>query len=106
VHGTRRSRAAWAYVSGCDEVFHGIRLADGEEVVQFPAGGPAAASPAMLSEWAWFGNFNNEVVGASVRQKRILWRYQRKAAQFPFYSSPAAAGDRIVLGGRASWSIA
>jgi outer membrane protein assembly factor BamB len=54
----------------------------------------------MLGEWAWFGNFNNEVVGANVRQKRILWRYQRKTAEFPFYSSAAAAGDRIVLGGR------
>ena len=98
VHGTPALSGGVAYVSGCDEVFHGIRLADGEEVVQFPAGGPAAASPAMLDQWAWFGNFNNEVVGASVRQKRILWRYQRKAAQFPFYSSAAAAGDRIVAG--------
>jgi outer membrane protein assembly factor BamB len=100
VHGTPAVSGGVAYVSGCDEIFHGIRLTDGAEVVQFPAGGPAAASPAMLDQWAWFGNFNNEVVGASVRQKRILWRYQRKAAQFPFYSSAAAAGDRIVVGGR------
>jgi outer membrane protein assembly factor BamB len=100
VHGTPALVGGVAHVSGCDEVFHGIRLADGQEVVRFPAGGPAAASPAMLGQLAWFGNFNNEVVGADVRQKRILWRYQRQAAQFPFYSSAAAAGDRIVVGGR------
>jgi len=67
VHGTPAVSGGVAYVSGCDEVFHGIRLADGVEVVQFPADGPAAASPAIIGEWAWFGNFNNEVVGASVR---------------------------------------
>jgi outer membrane protein assembly factor BamB len=100
VHGTPAVADGVAYVSGCDEIFHGIRLRDGREVVQFPAGGPAAASPALLGPWAWFGNFSNEVVGASVRRKRILWRYRRPAAEFPFYSSAAAAGDRIVLGGR------
>jgi outer membrane protein assembly factor BamB len=100
VHGTPALSGGIAYVSGCDEVFHGIRLTDGKEVVRFPAGGPSAASPAMLDPWAWFGNFNNEVVGASVQQKRILWRYQPKAAQFPFYSSVAVTNDRIVVGGR------
>jgi outer membrane protein assembly factor BamB len=100
VHGTPAISDGVAYVSGCDEVFHGIRLTDGREVVEIPAGGPVAASPAMLGQWAWFGNFSNEVVGASVRQKRILWRYRRPEAGFPFYSSAAAAGDRIVVGGR------
>ena len=45
-----------AYVSGCDEVFHGVRLADGKEVARFPAGGPTAASPALIGDLAWFGN--------------------------------------------------
>ena len=60
VHGTPALSGGVAYVSGCDEVFHGIRLTDGEEVVQFPAGGPAASSrstprrprPATASFWA------------------------------------------------------
>jgi len=100
VHGTPAIEGGVAYVTGCDEVFHGIRLVDGREVVRFPAGGPSGASPAIIGDSAWFGNFNNEVAGASLRQKRILWRYLRQAAQFPFYSSAAAASDRIVLGGR------
>jgi len=100
VHGTPAISAGVAYVSGCDEVFHGVRLADGKEVVQFPAGGPTGASPALIGDLAWFGNFNNEVVAADVRRKRMLWRYQNPAAQYPFYSSAAATGDRIVLGGR------
>ena len=100
VHATPAIAGGVAYVSGCDEIFHGIRVADGQEVVRFAAGGPAGASPAMLGDWAYFGNFSNEVVGASVSRKRILWRYVRQTAQFPFYSSAAAAGDRIVVGGR------
>jgi outer membrane protein assembly factor BamB len=100
VHGTPAVSAGVAYVSGCDEVFHGVRLSDGEEVVQFPAGGPTGASPALIGGVAWFGNFNNEVVAADVVRKRTLWRYHNPAAQYPFYSSAAAAGDRIVLGGR------
>ena len=90
MHGTPALAGGVAYVSGCDEIFHGIRLADGQEVVRFPAGGPAAASPAMLGDWAWFGNFNNEVVGASVSRKRILWRYQRPGRPVPV----------LLLGGR------
>jgi outer membrane protein assembly factor BamB len=100
VHGTPAISGGVAYVSGCDEVFHGIRVADGKEVVQFPAGGPAGASPAMLNQWAWFGNFNEEVVGADVRQKRIVWHYRSQTGQFPFYSSAAVSSGRIVLGGR------
>jgi len=100
VHGTPGISGGVAYVSGCDEVFHGVRLADGEEVVQFPAGGPTGASPVLIGDLAWFGNFNDEVVAADIRQKRMLWRYHDPAADFPFYSSAAAVGDRIVLGGR------
>jgi len=35
-----------------------------------------------------------------VVRKRVLWRYQNPRSPFPFYSSAAAAADRIVLGGR------
>jgi eukaryotic-like serine/threonine-protein kinase len=100
VHGTPAVSNGIAYVGGCDEVFHGIRIADGTEVVQFPAGGPTAASPTLVGQVAVFGNFNNAVIGADVVRKRILWRYRNPRAGFPFYSSAAAAGDRIVVGGR------
>ena len=64
---------------------------------------PAATPPPPWRCWdrrPFYGTFSDEVVGADVRQKRIVWRYQRTSSQFPFYSSAAAAGDRIVLGGR------
>ena len=100
VHGTPAVSNGVAYVGGCDEVFHGIRMADGKEVAQFPAGGPTAASPALLGAVAFFGTFDDEVLAADVVRKRILWRYRNPRSAFPFYSSAAAAGDRIVVGGR------
>ena len=100
VHSTPAVVDGVAYLSGCDEVFHGIRLADGQEVLQFPSGGYTAASVSLLGQWAFYGTFSNEVVGVDIRQKRVAWRYHNPRAQFPFYSSSAAAGDRLVLGGR------
>ena len=47
-----RASSTWR---GCDEVFHGIRLSDGQEVLQFPSGGYTGASVAMLSHWAYYG---------------------------------------------------
>jgi outer membrane protein assembly factor BamB len=100
VHGTPLVSGGVVYVAGCDEVFRGIRLTDGQELFQFPAGGNTGASPALLGKWAYFGTFNNEVVGADLSGRRVAWRYRDPERQFPFYSSPAAAGDRIVIGGR------
>ena len=40
------------------------------------------------------------MVGADLSRKRIAWRYENPTRQFPFYSSAAVAGDRVVVGGR------
>ncbi len=100
VHATPSIQDGVIYLGGCDEVFRGVRLSDGEEVLHFPAGGYTGASPAMVAQRAYYGTFSNDVVAADLRGKRIVWRYQNPARSFPFYSSAAALGDRIVLGGR------
>jgi outer membrane protein assembly factor BamB len=100
VHATPGISGGMVYIAGCDEIFRGIRIADGKEALHFDSGGYTGASPALLGEWVYFGTFNNDVLGADLRQKRIMWRYERPERQFPFYSSAAAAADRIVVGGR------
>src|SRR6266705_1504628 len=100
VHATPVVSLGVIYFGGCDEVFHGIRLSDGQEVLKFPAGGYTGASPAIVGQRAYYGTFNNEVMAADLGLKRIIWRYQNRTRAFPFYSSAAAQGDRIVLGGR------
>jgi eukaryotic-like serine/threonine-protein kinase len=100
VHATPAISGGIVYLAGCDEIFRGIRISDGKEVLELSSGGYTGASPALLGRWAYFGNFNNEVLSADLRRKRIVWRYEHAERHFPFYSSAAAAGDRIVVGGR------
>src|SRR5579871_2054352 len=100
VHATPAIDAGIIYLGGCDEVFHGVRLSDGQEVLKFPAGGYTGASPVVMAKRAWYGTFSNEVVAADLATRRILWHYQNPARSFPFYSSAAVSGDRVVLGGR------
>jgi eukaryotic-like serine/threonine-protein kinase len=100
VHATPSLDNGVVYLGGCDEVFRGVRISDGQEVLHFPAGGYTGASPVLVAGRAYYGTFSNDVVSADLRTKRIVWRYQNPNRAFPFYSSAAASGDRIVLGGR------
>jgi outer membrane protein assembly factor BamB len=100
VHATPVVSGGIAYLAGCDEVFRGIRVSDGKEVLEFPSGGYTGASPALVGQSAYYGTFNNDVVEADLRRKRIIWRYEHPERHFPFYSSAAAASARIVVGGR------
>ena len=100
VHCTVSISAGFTYVSGCDEVFRAIRVADGKEVFQISSGAYTGASPALKGQLAYFGTFSNEVLGVDLQAKKILWRYENKERQFPFYSSAALADGKVVLGGR------
>jgi outer membrane protein assembly factor BamB len=100
VHATPSIDNGVIYLGGCDEVFRGVRLTDGQEVLKFPAGGYTGASPVLVAKRAYYGTFSNDVIAADLATKRIVWRYANQARSFPFYSSAAASGDRVVLGGR------
>jgi outer membrane protein assembly factor BamB len=100
VHATPGLAGEVVYVGGCDEVFRGVRVKDGKEILQFPAGGYTGASAAIVGNRAYYGTFNNDVVAADLGLKKIVWRYVNPARSFPFYSSPAVSGDRVVVGGR------
>jgi outer membrane protein assembly factor BamB len=88
------------YIAGCDEIFRGLRIEDGKEMFHFDSGGYTGASPAIEGQWAYFGTFNNDVAGADLSRKRVAWRYENPTRQFPFYSSAAVSGERVVIGGR------
>jgi eukaryotic-like serine/threonine-protein kinase len=104
VHGTPCIVDGIAYFGGCDEIFHGIRISDGKEVVRIPGIGNTAASVTILNTpagpHAFFGNFANEVLSYSLKTRRRLWRYLHPQRQFPFYSSTAVIDGKVILGGR------
>ena len=58
------------------------------------------ASPAIRGNSAYYGTFDNEVLMVNLTEHRVGWRYQHPQRKFPFYSSAAVTGDRIVIGGR------
>ena len=100
VHCTPGVSDGLTFIASCDEAFHAIRISDGVEVFQVASGGYNAASPTIVGKTAYFGTFNNEVLGISLTTRRVLWRYEHPVRHFPFYSSAAVADGKVVIGGR------
>ncbi len=100
VHATPSIVDGVAYVAGCDSIFHAIRVANGSEVFRVPLPGQVGSSPAITGQSAFFGLYENEVVTVSLQRRRVGWHYQHPQRQFPFYSSPAVADGKVVIGGR------
>jgi outer membrane protein assembly factor BamB len=100
VHATAAVADGVAYITGCDEVLHAVRLTDGREVYQVRSGAYTGASAALMQGNAFYGTFNNEVLGVNLVARAVGWRYQNPERQFPFYSSAGAVDGRVVVGGR------
>jgi outer membrane protein assembly factor BamB len=100
VHCTAGVSNGMAHIAGCDETFRAIRIADGKEVFHIASGAYTGASPALVGRKAFYGTFNNEVLGVNLTTRRIAWRYRNRKRQFPYYSSAAVAEGRVVVGGR------
>ena len=81
-------------------MFRGVRVTDGEEVFSMQAGAYTAASPTTHAGHAYFGTFNNEVIGVDLSSQEVLWRYEHPKRHFPFYSSALSVDGTIVIGGR------
>jgi len=84
VHCTPGVFEGLAFIAGCDEAFHAIRITDGTEVFQVPSGGYNAASPAIVGRTAYFGTFNNEVLGLSLASHRVLCVMNTRSGTFRF----------------------
>ena len=100
VHATPSVSGGLAFIAGCDEQFRAIRISNGQEVFRVASGSYTGASPALRGDAAYYGTFGNEVLMVSLRERRIVWRYEHPQRKFPFYSSAAVSADRIVVGGR------
>ncbi|MFN0122834.1 MAG: PQQ-binding-like beta-propeller repeat protein [Blastocatellia bacterium] len=100
VHATPSVVNGVTFVSGCDAFFHAIRVADGREQFKVALPGQAGSSPAIMGQFAYFGLYENEVISVNLQTRRIGWHYQHPKRQFPYYSSPAVSGGKVVIGGR------
>ena len=100
VHSTGGVTGGLIFIAGCDEIFRGVRIADGRETFSVASGAYTGASPALMEGSAFYGTFNNEVLSVGLAARRIRWRYQHPQRRFPYYSSAAVVEGRVVVGGR------
>jgi eukaryotic-like serine/threonine-protein kinase len=100
VHCTPSIDQGRVYISGCDENFRAIDAATGTQMFALPLGAYTGASAAIRNDQAFVGTFGNEVLGIDLKRRAKRWTYEHPTRHFPFYSSAALSGDRVVLGGR------
>jgi outer membrane protein assembly factor BamB len=101
VHATAAVAGGLAFVTGCDERLRAIQIATGKQAYEIASGAYTGASPALADDGhAYYGTFDNQVLGVDLKARRIVWRYEHPVRKFPFYSSAALAEGLVVLGGR------
>jgi eukaryotic-like serine/threonine-protein kinase len=82
---------------GCDAVIHIVNLSDGKKAGEIDTGAYIAASAAIRDGFVFVGNYEGELLKASLSTHEIAWRY--KINKGAFISSPAVADDVVVIGG-------
>jgi len=100
VHATPAVVDGVAYFGGCDAMFRGIRVSNGEEVFSASVGAYTAASPVINGNRAYFGTFDNTVLAVDLRLNKIFWSYEHPRRNFPFYSSALNVEGKVIIGGR------
>ena len=83
---------------GCDALLRIVALKDGTQLRQIEADAYVASSVAIAEDGsAYVGHYGNVVLGMDVTNAKVLWTYRDRA--FPYLSSAAISGDRLVIGG-------
>ena len=100
VHATPAVQNGLAFIAGCDAKFRAIRVTDGRQMFVIDSGAYTGASPLLDGDRAYFGTFDNEVLALDLKARKIAWRYADPDTRFPYYSSAALSGGRVILGGR------
>jgi outer membrane protein assembly factor BamB len=100
VHCTAAVAAGTAYIAGCDEYLRAVSVATGRELFNLHSAAYTGASPALMQGNAFYGTFNNDVLGANLAKRSFGWRYVNPERQFPYYSSAGVVDGRVVVGGR------
>ena len=92
MHATPAVVDGIAYIAGCDEILRAIRVSDGKEVFTLSSGAYTGASPAILDGRAYYGTYENEVLGVDLKTRKIVVDLQAPAAQLPVLLVGRAVG--------------
>ncbi len=83
---------------GCDAVVHVVSAADGRKLATVETGAYIAGSAALDGKRAYVGNYGGKFLCADMAAGGIVWSYGD--GKTPFFSSPAVAADRVLIGSR------
>ncbi|MBS3734859.1 MAG: PQQ-binding-like beta-propeller repeat protein [Phycisphaerae bacterium] len=98
INGTPAIAARRVLFGGCDANVYAVALTDGARHAAVDTGSYIAASPAVDGDDVYVGHYGGRFVRVDLAAGRVAWRYG--AGEDPFFSSPALADDRVVVGGR------
>jgi eukaryotic-like serine/threonine-protein kinase len=100
VYGTPAVHEGRVISAGCDGFLRVLSLTDGRELARVELGGYVGASPAISRGRAYLGTFENRFIAVDLAQAKVLWSYENSERRFPYLSSAATDGKRVVVGGR------
>lgn len=85
---------------GCDAQLRALCVTSGVELASVDADAYVAASAALAGDRAFVGNYNGKLICVDLVSANIVWEYENPDRAAPFFSCPAVADDRVVVGGR------
>jgi eukaryotic-like serine/threonine-protein kinase len=97
INGSPAVDGGYCAFGGCDAVIHVLSIADGAKAGEVNTSAYIAGSTAILENHVYVGNYNGELLKASLPAGNVVWSYSIDGA--PFISSPAVTGDVVVIGG-------
>lgn len=100
INGAPAIHGALAAVAGCDNFLRLIDIASGAEVAAIEVGSYVAGSVAVAGDMAYLGHYGNQALGIDMRARAVRWRYGEAESGSPFFSSPAVAGEIMLIGCR------
>jgi outer membrane protein assembly factor BamB len=87
------------FVAGCDSILHILDAKTGKELGTVELNGQAAATAAVVGDFAYVGTMANTVVAVDLKKKERVWTFEAPVRQQPFFAS-AAAADLVIAGSR------
>ena len=78
---------------------------DGKEVFNVSSGAYTGASPALRGGAAFYGTFDNEVLGVNLGERKIAWRYEHPQRKFRFTRLRQLQPRGSYSGAATNWSM-
>ncbi|MFL5243769.1 MAG: PQQ-binding-like beta-propeller repeat protein [Gemmataceae bacterium] len=86
------------FAAGCDSSLHVIDSKKGTEILAVDLEGQAAATAAVVGDYAYVGTMTNQVLAVDWKKGEVKWTFQAQKKPQAFYGSAAATDKFVVIG--------